>query len=105
MKPIFLIIVFFLLLCNIAAQPNISDAKRNNFWITGYANPQINLPQPDTNFRATCYDFNSTPVSLTRRISALDIAGTCAAICDTTGQMLFYTNGIWVGNKNLPDAG
>jgi hypothetical protein len=100
-KSIFIFWILSFFIQYIYAQPHISDSKRNNFWITGYANPQVNLPQPDTNFRATCYNFNTNPLTLTRRVSEIDFVNTCATICDTTGQPLFFTNGFWVGNKNL----
>ena len=64
----------------------------NNIWITGY--DHLSTPP----FGNTIINFsNSIPV-LTSQDMNLDFRRTCATIADTSGNLLFYTNGFTVCN-------
>ncbi|MFT3908736.1 MAG: gliding motility-associated C-terminal domain-containing protein [Ferruginibacter sp.] len=44
-------------------------------------------------------DFNNTPPTVLSN-SAMDMSEGCATMCDASGQIMFYTNGIDVWNRN-----
>src|SRR5262245_38503640 len=45
-------------------------------------------------------DFNSGTADTLSLIHHMAFFATDASICDTTGQLLFYTNGVYVANRN-----
>lgn len=69
--------------------------KRDYVWLLGYDSNPDNL-----DFGGTRIDFSSAPPSVTYEYRTLDFDITNAAICDTAGQLLFYTNGIAVHDAN-----
>jgi hypothetical protein len=81
----------YLILC--FSSTLLFSQNRDNIWYLGgnslppdYANMAIN--------------FNSGFADTTPIARALPFFITDASICDTSGQMLFYTNGVWIDNNN-----
>ncbi|MEO5673242.1 MAG: T9SS type A sorting domain-containing protein [Chitinophagales bacterium] len=67
--------------------------NRNNVWIIG-AIPAVG----DLDAKI---DFSSgMPISDTLINATMPIPNTKANICDTAGNLLFYTNGIWIANRD-----
>lgn len=72
------------------AQPSI-DKKRDYQWIAGYKYD---------NFDANLFDFNQKPMKVKGIYGDYSQnLGDMATICDTSGNLLFYTNGCTVLNK------
>src|SRR5688572_1232807 len=65
--------------------------KENYQWLVGSYGPP---------YKHSILDFNSGSPVIDSLNSAMRIFLTNASICDTSGQMLFYTNGIQVFNQN-----
>ena len=71
-----------------------SDSLRDYRWQIGYGNDP-NYPD----FGGTDFNFHETPVELTYNFRDLYFSLTNSSICDTTGNLLFYTNGIRICNS------
>lgn len=69
--------------------------KHSNIWITGY-----NGQNPHPLLSGTFYDFSNSPLELYRQEIDLNFWRTNASICDTEGNLLFYTNGGYIFNAN-----
>ncbi len=65
----------------------------NNLWCMGYANPN---PPP---FGGINIDFHSGSAIITSAIRQINYGAVSATICDTSGQMLFSTNAVYVANS------
>ncbi|MBK8563962.1 MAG: T9SS type A sorting domain-containing protein [Saprospiraceae bacterium] len=71
------------------------DQLRDKLWLFGYeSNPT------DLNFGGTNIDFTLTPPDIYYEYRPMDFQETNASVCDEQGNLLFYTNGIYVANKN-----
>ncbi|HNA22708.1 MAG TPA: hypothetical protein PLN40_14975, partial [Agitococcus sp.] len=71
------------------AQPN--DSKRDAIWLTGASFEED--PTGVQNGNIKC-DFTENSIDIGfEYIPTLRFMETCAGISDTTGKMLFYTNG------------
>ena len=81
-------ILFFVVFAEFAQAQN-----RANIWQLG-DNPS-NMPDP-----SMYIDFNSGSAVADTVIRAMSFFNTNASICDTTGQLLFYTNGVYIANRN-----
>jgi hypothetical protein len=68
------------------------DRYRDQQWLTGYDG--INLPKALGNL----LDFRFSPPSIDSIGSAMAVEEANAQICDTNGQLLIYTNGVFVAN-------
>ncbi len=89
-----IIIISFLTLLGFAAVAQ-NDGMRDNLWLFGYdTNPT------DTNFGGSNIDFSVSPPDVYYVPRAMDIQETNASMCDEQGHLLFYTNGIYIANKN-----
>lgn len=77
----------------IAQQP-FSREKRDYVWMFGRG------PSMTTQGKNFWLDFNDSPVSTHERPGTLSIDITNAGMCDTSGNLLFYTNGFVVMNGN-----
>jgi Secretion system C-terminal sorting domain len=90
------IITFLLLIIVNSAfsQPN-KDKKRDNIWLFGYKD----LPS-DTNYGNTVVNFNTNPPTVQSIGQQRNLDMQTAYISDTAGQLIFYTNGQEVYNKN-----
>lgn len=79
--------IFLLLICEISV-----GQKLDNIWVIGGA--------PAFGDADGYLDFSSgEPIGDSLINAVMPIAITNAGICDTTGNLLFYTNGIWVANR------
>ena len=103
MKKIILIIAAYFLLPSFGGvgggcQPHIQDAKRGNTWNSGY-NSFGGWIVNGLNISGRTEGY-LPPFTMQRFDTNVDLWWACAAISDTTGNLLFYTNGVMVGNKN-----
>ncbi len=72
-----------------------NDQFRDYLWLFGYdSNPT------DLNFGGTNIDFSTSPPDIYYEFRPMDFGQTNASICDKGGNLLFYTNGIYVASKN-----
>ncbi|MCX6272138.1 MAG: hypothetical protein NTU44_13150 [Bacteroidetes bacterium] len=69
------------------------DNKRDHVWMFGYENSP-------PNFGGTCLDFNQYPVTVSYVAQEINIDEANASVCDTMGNLLFYTNAMYVANSN-----
>ena len=84
----FLFIFIFLGLINFSFG---QDIKRDNIWMLG--------ADLDPTYPQTGIDFNSGNADTFSLIRPMAFFLTNASICDTNGQLLFYTNGNYVSNR------
>ncbi len=91
MKYLFLISIIVSTFTNLSAQ------KHDNVWVLGYHGQN---PHPLQN--NMLIDFNLNPVDIIplNLDSGLYFNKTNASICSKEGELLFYTNGIYVANAN-----
>jgi len=81
----FLIILFF--------NTIVKSQKHDAVWMLGYSsNPEL------TYFGGTVIDFNITPSDIYYEYRDMNFSQVNASICDTAGNLLFYTNGIYIAN-------
>ena len=66
--------------------------NRNNAWMIGYNYTQ---QYPDIGISFQSGSFNTFSVYRNMQFFLTD-----ASICDTSGNLQFYTNGIYIANKN-----
>jgi len=77
---------FFLLISAAIALGGAAFAqKENNVWVFG--------DQSEMNF-------NTTPPTLTAQANSINTLGSSASVCDANGQLLFYTDGDTIWNRN-----
>ena len=76
---------------NIIGQ-TINDDNRDNIWLFGYDS----FTQPG--FGGFVLDFNSNIPEVYYEPKEMEFNQTSATICDTDGNLLFYTNGIYIAN-------
>ncbi len=88
MKQLLLTFFFPLFLGQSLAQ------KHDNIWLFGH---DSFLPQPN-DFGGSIIDFGSEPPSSHKDYRTMNLDITVASICDSMGNLLFYTNGAWVAN-------
>jgi PKD repeat protein len=68
--------------------------KHDNIWLFGY---NVQEPQPE-NYGGCVLDFNLDPAATYKEEREMNLNVTVASICDSTGNLLFYTNGIYIAN-------
>lgn len=67
--------------------------KHDAVWMLGYSsNPELIY------FGGTVIDFNTTPADIYYEYRDMNFSQVNASICDTAGNLLFYTNGIYIAN-------
>ena len=69
--------------------------KHDYNWVMGYEVPGF----PDPRWGGLIMDFNTTPVSYKKVNTHLNFEGFGAACSDSSGNLLFYSNGIRIHNK------
>jgi len=84
---------FFLLLLLIPALT--FSQGRNNFWLSGY-----NDSGTGTLFGTTNIDFNFPVPFIYKQNRPMNFFQTFSSMSDTSGNLLFYTNGVYVSNQN-----
>lgn len=73
-----------------------AQLKHDYTWITGYCS---NCTEEHPKFGTTIFDFNNDTLNIFRENSIyMDFQATDASICDTNGDLLFYTNGCNIEN-------
>jgi len=70
-----------------------SDHKRDSYWNFGYGTF-------GSTFGGTELNFNSVPPLVAYITQKISLASANASICDTNGNFLFYTNGMYVADAN-----
>jgi Secretion system C-terminal sorting domain len=73
----------------------LPDAKCGNVWMHGYESFGHNI---DNNFGTSHTDFGICNLNQYFKYSDFDIVSTSTVMCDTSGKMIFYTNGFTVGD-------
>jgi hypothetical protein len=81
MKKISLALLLVIISAACAAQ------KHDYTWVGGETRPNQSMPGGFT------IDFRQNPAHIENEAQALDLFQSCAAICDTSGRLLLYTNG------------
>jgi hypothetical protein len=71
-----------------------AQSKRENIWLFGY-NSSNTLPGPD----GMIFDFNNSPMEISSTPIPIPLNWNYSGICDTAGNLLFYTNGCAVANS------
>lgn len=87
MKHIYIFIALLLWSSYIFAQ------KHDYVWLMGYGSNPIN-----TTYGGTVIDFNTSPPDLYYEFRSMRFRQANASMCDTAGNLLFYTNGIYIAN-------
>ena len=67
--------------------------KHDAIWLFGY-----HLSQPYPGFGGSVFDFNSESPIAYEQEREMNLDVTVASICDSSGNLLFYTNGAWIAN-------
>jgi hypothetical protein len=73
--------------------PTASAQRHDYLWLFGY---NTNPSAPDKSGNAV--DFNTEPPSTYKQEKEMNMGMTMASICDSTGNLLAYTNGAWIAN-------
>lgn len=83
------------------ATGGLSAQKHDYNWVAGY---EFNAPEPFSNMRI---DFNFSPPKVFKENLKMNFQFTNGSFSDSLGNLLFYTNGIRIFNKNhqLMDGG
>jgi PKD domain len=77
---------------------NICFAKAQNFdnvWLFGYDSYGT-----ATEWGGTVIDFNTIPPTLSFLFNEMNFLQANASVCDSSGSLQFYTNGLYIANKN-----
>ena len=75
------------------AQTPLTAPKHDYIWLMGYQSYSGN-----DWFGGTRIDFNTMPPTITREDRHMDFDITNAVMCDEAGELLFYTNGVYVSS-------
>ncbi|MFM9946922.1 MAG: PKD domain-containing protein [Saprospiraceae bacterium] len=67
--------------------------KHDYIWLTGYSSIPGNME-----YGGSVIDFNTNPPDVYYEFRTMNLQRTNASICDTAGNLLFYTNGIFIAN-------
>jgi hypothetical protein len=103
MKKIRYITLIVCLTTVLYAQNNSIDAKRDYVWKMGY---EGYYRPTDTMVGSITLNFNHTPREITVNTDSAGLSGANASICDSLGNLLFYTNNIFIyGADGLKLAG
>jgi hypothetical protein len=94
MKKVITPILFLFFACyQIHSQS--TDSKRDHIWLMGFDG---DIPNPSLG--GTVINFNENPTELHEEDLFLNFRHSNASICDENGELLFYSNGIHIANKN-----
>ena len=72
------------------------DNKRDNIWLFGYDSA---AQQEDTCYGNTKINFDKKPLKSKFQYTSMNLRSDAAMISDTSGKLLFYTNGIYVADS------
>lgn len=92
-------ILFLLIILSVTGTSALCQ-KHDNIWLTGYEGGT--LSPPNDSFGITILDFSNQiePKITGYQNITLDIIGANTSMCDSAGNLLFYTNGVNIYNKN-----
>ncbi|MBL0309048.1 MAG: hypothetical protein IPP77_05030 [Bacteroidetes bacterium] len=77
----------------------LAKGQKNDYvWLSGYDSQTGYSPIWNYYFGTTIFDFNDSPVSVRRDSLQMNFSATNTSYCDSNGNLLFYTNGIYVAN-------
>ncbi|NUQ26794.1 MAG: T9SS type A sorting domain-containing protein [Saprospiraceae bacterium] len=93
MFRILTITIILAIAASLPAQSFFQREKRDYIWLLGYAS-SAQVP----GFGGTRIDFNSTPPTVAYEYRDMNFEAAATSICDAQGNLLFYTNGIYVAN-------
>ena len=88
-------LIFAVLFLNLSTLNLFSQNKNDYNWIYGFETLDLN-----GNSRGVQLNFNDAPVNVDSLIIPLKIYLSNATISDNNGDLLFYTNGCAIANKN-----
>ena len=94
MKHSILIFSLFCWMTTLTAQPEV-DRNRDKVWIFGSDN-STNIPGVD----GSIVDFSSDPPITSYVNKPIEQYTTDASICDKEGNLILYTNGLMISNRN-----
>jgi hypothetical protein len=94
MKKIAYIFLSILKITCLFSQNN--DSKRDNVWLLGYDSAAQNI---DTCYGNTKLNFEKKPLKSQFQYTDMNFSNDAAMICDTSGRLLCYTNGIYVADS------
>jgi PKD domain len=86
------------LLCLFAIVSMVGASAQNHdhVWLFGYGSQS-----PDPAFGGTIMDFNTMPPDIFYQYNEMNFDITDASMSDANGELQFYTNGIYVANKDF----
>jgi len=71
------------------------QSKRDHVWLFGYDSESNEV---NSVFGGSVMDFNSTPPLIELDLRGMSFDATVASICDEAGNLLLYTNGVYIAN-------
>jgi hypothetical protein len=82
----------YMVLFNVTLVFSIEGQKHDYQWLLGQRS------QTNIIYSGTTIDFNTTPPDIYYEFRGMTYSQANASICDTAGNLLFYTNGIFIAN-------
>jgi hypothetical protein len=73
----------------------IAQEKSDNIWLLGYGSDS-----PDPEWQSTSLIFDDDGIKIKFFEKRMNLAENNASICDKNGNLLFYTNGCYISDKN-----
>ena len=92
------ILLFIFLFVYADADAQINDTKRDNIWLLGYSQPLGANGKIDSSYDNSIINFAIKPTKAKRQTMDMFLRDDIAIISDTTGKLLFYTNGIYIAD-------
>ncbi len=97
MKTLISIAVLIIYCCNIYAQTYFETEKRDRVWLLGhYSSGGSNEPH----YGGARLTFTDDTLNTGVDLREMDFDLTNASMCDLAGELLFYTNGLAIHNRN-----
>lgn len=87
-KGVFLSTILFAVLFSLCPNFGLSQGKYDNVWVMGYSEDGI------------IFRFDNDTLSIDTADIVLELFSSNAAICDSLGNLLFYSNGANIANSN-----
>ena len=77
----------------------LSHAQKEDYiWLSGYSSQVGYDSASGLTFGATVMDFNHTPREIRYDSLGMNFSATSISMCNSNGELLFYSNGIYVAN-------
>jgi hypothetical protein len=94
MKTYYFTVIFSLIFYNVFTQ-SYPDQKRDNIWLMGYDDDAVNPI-----YGVSKIDFNEIPPLVSRDTNPVDFDEATSIICDTSGNLLLYSNNLAIYNNS-----